>query len=347
MLQFKFETIYAFSHRNDDNMMKRLVLPFVLATTPAHALELQLPVTCEPGQACVIQNYVDNDTGAAWRDYRCGKASYNGHKGTDFRVRTGALSTQAARVVAVAPGKVRAIRNNQTDRLVRTPSDRKRIKGVECGNGVAIDHGAGWRTQYCHMAKGSITVRAGQTVKAGDTLGWIGQSGDTAFHHLHLAVTRNGKVVDPFRPTAQQDTCDATGSLSPTSLWSAAARKQLAYQDVTVFNLGFAQAPVTAKDLSQRVIPRPDKTSPVLLLYGHVLHLKKGDQIKLEISGPSGFAAQSTIKPVDRAKAQYVAYAGKRLKTAAWPAGTYNGKISVVRAGLVVRRATRRLEIAN
>ena len=38
---------------------------------------------------------------------------------------------------------------------------------ADMGNYVIIDHGNGYRTRYHHMAKGSVTVKKGQTVKAG------------------------------------------------------------------------------------------------------------------------------------------------------------------------------------
>jgi hypothetical protein len=45
-----------------------------------------LPIDCEIGKSCVLQNYVDRDPGPGARDYRCGPLAYDGHKGTDIRV---------------------------------------------------------------------------------------------------------------------------------------------------------------------------------------------------------------------------------------------------------------------
>ena len=38
----------------------------------AGAIESSLPIDCTPGQDCVVQNYVDQDPGPGWQDYRCG-----------------------------------------------------------------------------------------------------------------------------------------------------------------------------------------------------------------------------------------------------------------------------------
>src|SRR5262249_35663984 len=61
--------------------------PFVLLlATTATAFELGLPIDCEVGRSCVIQNYVDHDPSPNARDYQCGTLTYDGHNGTDFRL---------------------------------------------------------------------------------------------------------------------------------------------------------------------------------------------------------------------------------------------------------------------
>jgi len=53
------------------------------------------------------------------------------------------------------------------------------------GNHVVIDCGKA-RVLLAHLMKGSITVKAGQFVKANQVLGRVGNSGDTAEPHLHI-----------------------------------------------------------------------------------------------------------------------------------------------------------------
>jgi murein DD-endopeptidase MepM/ murein hydrolase activator NlpD len=77
---------------------------------------------------------------------------------------------------------------------------KESVQGTECGNAVVIGHEGGLETQYCHMARGSVAVRPGDTVKAGQRIGRIGLSGLTEYPHLHFTVRLNGKVVDPFAP---------------------------------------------------------------------------------------------------------------------------------------------------
>lgn len=63
------------------------------------------------------------------------------------------------------------------------------------GNYVLIDHGGGISTLYAHMS--SCAVSAGETVSAGQTVGWVGLTGNTSGYHLHFEVRENGATVNP------------------------------------------------------------------------------------------------------------------------------------------------------
>ena len=56
------------------------------------------------------------------------------------------------------------------------------------GNHVILDHGDGEYSVLFHMQPGSVHVRVGQHVVAGEPLGRLGSSGDSLFPHLHYAV---------------------------------------------------------------------------------------------------------------------------------------------------------------
>lgn len=65
------------------------------------------------------------------------------------------------------------------------------------GNMVLISHGDGYMTRYAHMITGSITVSAGETVEAGQTIGKVGSTGNSSGPHLHFEVIFNGETQDP------------------------------------------------------------------------------------------------------------------------------------------------------
>ena len=63
------------------------------------------------------------------------------------------------------------------------------------GNHVVINHGYGYETLYGHMSR--IKVRAGQTVKRGEVIGWVGSTGKSTGPHCHYEVHKNGQKIDP------------------------------------------------------------------------------------------------------------------------------------------------------
>lgn len=90
-------------------------------------------------------------------------------------------------LIAVAAGVVTAVYDNV---LENEPVGTKRILKWEemAGNYVIIQIGDGIYACYCHMIPGSIRVAVGQTVKKGDVLGLLGNSGNSDAPHLHFQI---------------------------------------------------------------------------------------------------------------------------------------------------------------
>ena len=63
------------------------------------------------------------------------------------------------------------------------------------GNLIELNHGRGIQTRYGHLTR-SI-VRAGQRVKRGDLIGYMGSTGRSTGSHLHYEVRIDGKAVNP------------------------------------------------------------------------------------------------------------------------------------------------------
>ncbi|MSP91931.1 MAG: M23 family metallopeptidase [Myxococcales bacterium] len=65
------------------------------------------------------------------------------------------------------------------------------------GNLVRLRHDSGWATEYMHLQKFALGVRAGERVGKGETIGFVGTTGRSTGPHLHFGVRRNGRYVDP------------------------------------------------------------------------------------------------------------------------------------------------------
>jgi len=66
------------------------------------------------------------------------------------------------------------------------------------GNYIVIDHGGGVATMYGHGLDGSRRVNPGDTVKKGDVIMQVGDTGFSTGPHLHFEVRLNGSAVDPL-----------------------------------------------------------------------------------------------------------------------------------------------------
>ena len=64
------------------------------------------------------------------------------------------------------------------------------------GNQVLLDNGAGLSTRYAHMTAPAVT--AGETVAAGQVIGYVGSTGDSTGNHLHFEVMQGGIRVNPL-----------------------------------------------------------------------------------------------------------------------------------------------------
>ena len=64
------------------------------------------------------------------------------------------------------------------------------------GNHIVIRHGYGYETLYAHLSK--YKARAGQRVKRGDIIGYVGSTGRSEAPHLHYEVHKNNRVVNPL-----------------------------------------------------------------------------------------------------------------------------------------------------
>lgn len=312
-------------------MTRALALAWLLApaATAAGALDLGPPLVCPEGRTCFIQQYVDRDPGPGAQDYTCQGLSYDGHKGTDFALATHAQMAEGVDVIAAAPGVVRGTRDGMAD-IVFEARMEATLDGRDCGNGVAIRHENGWETQYCHLRRGSITVRTGDEVARGDVLGQVGLSGRTQFPHVHISVRdAEGQVVDPFDPDGELS-CGAPPA-SDAMLWTDPP----AYVPGALLDAGFATrvpdyAAVKAGAAREALLP-----DAPMVLFGYAFGGRTGDELALRIEGPNGIVVED-VSRLDKPQAQFFRAAGRRSPPGGWAPGDYRGVVEFRRAGEVI-----------
>jgi|CXWL01.1.fsa_nt_gi murein DD-endopeptidase MepM/ murein hydrolase activator NlpD len=294
------------------------------AQAPSFALEL--PIDCALPDRCAVQFHVDRRQGPEVGDFRCGRLTYDTHRGTDFRVFTKEDFDAGIPVLAAALGKVVAIRDGMEDIDV-VVLGRDKIQGRAGGNQVVIAHDDGWETYYWHLRKGSIAVLQGQTVVAGTKLGLVGLSGDTNFPHLHFELRRNRSVVvDPFDAT-DSGGCGATAR----SLWTKSAAARLAYAPM-VARLGFTTREITRPEAvyGRAAELAPSRSPPGLFLWMELYGLARNDRVSLQWGLPDGSWRAPAEFPW-QGDLPYAFRTGKLNLPAPLPPGRYSARLKITR----------------
>lgn len=318
-------------------MRAHLVTLIALAATPAAGeFSLTFPLDCRLGDDCHIQQFVDLDPSAGISDFLCGSLAYDGHKGTDFALPNLVVQAAGVPVLAAADGTVLGVRDDMVDTLQLGP-DAPDVSNRECGNGVVIQHKEGYETQYCHMARGSVTVETGQAVVAGAPLGLVGLSGQTQFPHLHLSVRKDGKVVDPYNADGQNTCPDPT----LPSLWS----EVMPTPPGGIVNVGLADAIPTFDAVKAGIADTGAKADgPAMVAWVHLFGPRSGDILQITMMGPDGITFENT-QTLKRDQARAFRAVGKRTPTGGWTKGDYVLSSQHLRGDQVLDTSTRMFRV--
>jgi hypothetical protein len=289
--------------------------------------ELVLPLDCDLGKTCYIEDYVDAQPGEGQADYTCGLKSRDDHRGTDIVLSSFEAMEAGVNVLAAAAGTVAATRDGMADIAV-TDETREAIAGRECGNAVRIDHGDGWQTLYCHLKRGSVIVRQGDKVMPGDPLGQVGLSGLTNIPHIHIGVLKDGNVVDPFAPD-DTNSCEAPDG---PGLWAETPP----YTQTGLFTAGFSTSVpgLEAVQTGAARVTRTQSDQP-LVLYAHAFYAATGDVLVFTATGPDGEAFADTVT-LDNPQVQIMRAYGRKAPAGGWTVGDYRGVVRLERDGTLI-----------
>jgi len=278
------------------------------------SLILQIPINCILDNNCFIQQLADMDETENVVDPFCGTATYNGHKGTDFRLRTLEDIKKNVEVLAAADGTIIGVRTHVADRLIQSKKDRDAIKGIECGNGVVIDHGNDIKTQYCHLKKNGTDLSIGDKVKAGDVIGFVGASGLTEFPHLHMNVNKGDEVVDPFTGNYPRQYLEGRCVETANNSWWASPSILDAKRDANLLDANIAGAPINHNSLVIKAPAIAQANDRATVGWVWYINLKHNDKVFIKLQGPNGFIAEILSKPIKRNKASWSGFVGKKRK---------------------------------
>ena len=107
----------------------------------------------------------------------CSRWYSSGHKGVDICAPAGTP------IYATASGTVTKAGYNKAG------------AGTGYGYSVVVNHGGGYTSVYAHCL--SLAVHAGQSVKQGQLIGYVGSTGRSSGNHCHFEIRLNGSYVPP------------------------------------------------------------------------------------------------------------------------------------------------------
>ncbi len=106
------------------------------------------------------------------------KMSHQGERALDFKVKKG------TKICAARDGVVIAARKDSDEGGLKT-------ENLSDGNYISIKHNDNSIAHYWHLKKDGVMVSVGDTISAGQLIGESGNTGYSAFPHLHFEVVGN------------------------------------------------------------------------------------------------------------------------------------------------------------
>jgi hypothetical protein len=192
------------------------------------------------------------------------------------------------------------------------------------------------------MRRGSIRVRRGQRVRAGQILGLVGLSGKTEFPHLHFQIQLDKKTIDPFVGLARKAACGPGQS----PLWAPATLARIPYRRSAIFNAGFHDSNVDQRGASQGHYRAKRLFAPVknLHLWAEIWRIRPGDKVVFTLLDHDGkkLATRGVQIKIEK-PARRPLLLGTRFtrKKGIWPKGAYGGRVVLGRAGRAGRETYR------
>lgn len=292
--------------------------------------KMGLPIQCPKNERCFPLLYPDREPGSEVVDFGCGRMTYDGHTGTDFAIPDERAVQRGVPVVTVAGGKVLRTRDGVPDRRIENQENREAVMAIACGNGIVMDHGNGWTTQYCHLRQGSVKVKAGQSLAKGEQIGFVGYSGAASFPHVHLTVRHQETVVDPFVGLGAKDGC----RVPRNPLWE----KPLAYAPTGLVRAGFAPKVPSLEELWQGQFggDRLAVSSEALVFWVQAYGVEKGDVERIQLIRANGQVLADKQQTLAQSQRIWVRSLGLPFKSRPPVGASWRGRYELRRGNQIV-----------
>jgi hypothetical protein len=231
------------------------------------------PIAGNYGKDFIIVNYVDWVADSLLiGDNHCSTKTYDGHQGTDFVIRNFRPMDSGRDVRAVDNGRVIFVKDGLFDR------EKTAVVSKLLGNYIGITHSGKIQTYYGHLRKGSVSVKVGDSVLAGQKIAQVGCSGNCSDAHLHFELWYDSSYyIDPF-----SGRCG-----NPTSYWLSQPAFDTSYG---IWTSGMCNYVCTLDTLKEEPLRRDTFYSrdPAITYWNIQYGLRKGDSLRMDWYDPSG-----------------------------------------------------------
>ena len=126
-----------------------------------------------------------------------------------------------ADVTAVAPGTVVSARDGLADGTPKSLPSTSQNPGDGAGNHVIVQIEPGVWAFYAHLQMGSVAVEIGDQVATGQSIGRLGNSGNSIGPHLHFGLIDGPNPLTANSVPMVIDSYELTGSVDPASLFAS------------------------------------------------------------------------------------------------------------------------------
>ncbi|MGL4424167.1 MAG: peptidoglycan DD-metalloendopeptidase family protein, partial [Gemmataceae bacterium] len=267
-----------------------------------------VPVNGVLGKDFTYLGYNDLDPkGGSLVDSQGGKFAYDNASKMSIGIANYARMDTGISVIAAADGVVESVADGNFDRQTDNKDNAE--------NSVVIKHNDGWKTFYTHLSKTSVTVRAGETVQAGQVIGLLGGSGKSLGAHLEFQATYLNAPVDLVSSTTEffRDMVPYQGTLVTTIL----------DQGFTNYdpNADFPERPMDALTVGKAA-------GKDLYFWANLSHTKAGQKATLTYARPDGSTASTSSLTFNSTGPQTTVF-DKLAAAKVTVSGTWSAKLEI------------------